>query len=332
MNKKDKFGMFESLGAGLAVAGYSLSPLPNIIGGTFEGLARAYDISDRTLDTITGISETKDNHENNNTRQEEVKTSLEKKAQQQAYTPTKTEKAKQLLDDTQRELSVKHTGVEIVDKPIDYRSRVMQTTKGWIGKLVGSEKIQKDAEYQGCQQYADNYNANEGLQSAAYKRIDELNSELKQEQNAGTRNVIVEKKKDVYEFAKTSQGLNTEQIHAGKENETYAEVQARAHELGLEAPSYQAYDITGMVIGGIVAAYLGAKAGRTLDKVVNTVSPVVKFTGKGIGRGFNLVGNYLNRKRQVKPSDLSNKIQPNNDDLQSVSYSVGMNIEGVIEE
>jgi len=354
--KKERFGIGEATGALVAVAGYSMSPLPKICGTVGEGVGRFIDVSSDVVDVVKPIPKLEDNvekepsselslklSENGETsreKQESVQlTKKEKQEQEEAYTPTRTEKAKQTFDDAQRKLNPYRSELPyadiVVDKPVDLRSKIMGKTKGWMGKMFGSEKMQEDTKAQDNPEYTQHYNRNEDVQSAGYDRIEEINEELRKEKEPEAREELVGEKEEIAKVVEDSKDLTTEQIKKGEQDETYVAVQDRANELGLQPPSYAIYDASGIILGGIIATYVGAKIGRTLERTVNTGVSIVNGVGNFSRKAYNtgawlvgLMGKALNRRTNDKSIGLNKTLDQRVDSSnETPQYLVGAGLE-----
>lgn len=325
--KKERFGIIETTGAGLAVAGYAISPLPRIIQGICETIPASVNIAENLVAVIEmpkkeiESKKIEETNKSKNTASEKTEQplSIEKKQEEiDAYNPTRTELLKQALDDSQRQLNPYNSGLpysnQLIDKPIDLRSRIMQGSKSLIGKIIGSERMQKDAEAQINPHYKKNYDAREEIESSAYKELRNSNKELLKKDTSEETKALVERKREVRELITKSQNLTTEQILQGTENQEYSAVIQRADELGIRAPNYEMYGYGGVFLGGIIAAYIGARATKTLQKTVNTGTYVIEKTANGIielyGLGRFITRKALNMRRTIpKKSNLNERLE-----------------------
>ena len=277
-DKKDRFSVVESTSGAIAVAGYFLSPLDNIVRGVCETIPSSITLADDFIDAVGGPSTSKTSLKLSEDTQTENLSIKEKNEQLEAYIPSKSTRLKQTLDDAQIKLNPYGTS-SIVDKPADLRSQIMEKSKDYIGKILGNKKMQEDSKFQADHEYMNNYNKKEEVESAAIRDINKSNEQLKTETNLETREKIVERKKEVNGLLTQSQKLSTDQIYDGKGNDQYVLVLEKADELNLAIPNYEIYGTTGVCIGAILSAYAGVRIGKTIDKTVNTAYYI---TGKGL--------------------------------------------------
>ena len=275
-DKKNRFSVAESASAAIAMTGYFLSPLDNIVRGVCETIPSSIALADDFIDAVSSpsvVNKTEDIQQNSSQL-----TTSQKNEQLLDYTPSRSERLKQTLDDAQIKLNPYGTS-SIIDKPADLRSRIMEKSKSYIGGILRNKEIQEDSQVQNDAKYRNNYNAKEEIESAAIRDINKSNEQLKTETNKEVREKIVERKKGVNELIRLSQKLSTDQIYEGKNNEQYVLILDKANELDLTIPNYEIYGTSGVCIGAILAAYAGIRIGEKINKTINTIAYVA---GKGL--------------------------------------------------
>ena len=320
-DNKERFTIAETTCAAGAVAGYFATPLDEIVRGVSMTIPTSIDLADNFIDAVSGpssyikdsikteipeknieeqISEDQSNNTNN-------QLTIEQKVDQmEAYTPSRSTRLKQTLDDAQIRLNPYGIS-EIVDKPVDLRSKIMEKSKGYLGRLFGNKKMEEDSKAQNDPNYTENYNTKEDIESAAISDIKKSNEKLKDETNIAVREEIVERKKEVNDLLKQAQTLSTEDIYEGENNQQYTSVLDRADELNLAIPNYEIYGTSGVIAGALIAMYIGGRIGKTFDKTLNTLTYLGKAGVKGITIPYNLLSRtiktFKNRKNLADIGD-----------------------------
>ncbi len=330
MEDKEKYGMIETIGGVSAVIGYAVSPLPKLVRGLCETIPESISLAGDFIDVFESQKQYDEKIQDEKVKEKKQSETKEtKQLDQTSAQPSisRAEKLKQNLDDVQRIGAAPRSKdpytETLVNKPIDMRSEIMEKTKSYAGKLFGSEKIQKEAEMQSNPQYTKNYNIKEKIESGAVRETNKINDELT-EASPEKKQELIERKNEVAQLFKDSDALTTDKIYQGIENREYTSVLQKADELGISAPNYSMYGTGGIIVGGMVAAYLGARLGKSLDKAVYTAVDITRTSYdliKKLVSGSITLGSLLHKTlKRKKNSHLEDKIS----DIEKINFQISI--------